>query len=254
MIKLLIADDENAARFGLKSLVESFDLEISVVGLAEDGLQALALAKKLLPEIFLIDINMPGLSGLDLIESLKAILPDSQMIIISGYGEFGYAQRAVELNVFRYLLKPVNHAELLHALTRAVEEHHSRLWELNQLGNGEIHISSTVELATQALRYIDTNYRDAEITLSSVSALLNVSNSHLSRMLKQQTGKSFPNYLTDLRMEQATRLLRDKNARMVYEVAGMVGYASQHYFCRVFKEYTGMSPSEYRETMRVKER
>jgi len=250
MIKLLIAEDEETERTGLKNLVESFGLGLHICAVAEDGQQALDLAKEFLPEILLVDINMPRLSGLEFIERLRSILPDSKVIIISGYGEFSYAQRAVELHVFRYLLKPVSHAELFNTLNRAMEAYTSRLWELNQIGSELTDAGASAQLPSRILHHIDTHYADETMDLQSLAVLFSVSKSSLSRMIRQYTGKSFPTYLTDLRMKQAEHLLSDSRGRMVYEVAGMVGYSSQHYFCKVFKEYTGFSPSEYRERTR----
>ncbi|MDA8425953.1 MAG: response regulator [Treponema sp.] len=108
MWKLLIADDEPKIRRGIRSLVERIAPDLEIIAEAEDGEMAYAKALELEPDILLIDIRMPFLNGLDLIERLNGALPDRLIIIISGHDEFDYAQAAVKLHVFDYLLKPLD--------------------------------------------------------------------------------------------------------------------------------------------------
>ncbi|MEH7333913.1 response regulator [Neobacillus drentensis] len=122
MLKLLIADDEVIIRRGLKAAVDWEKFSIEVVGEAEDGELALEMAKELKPDLLFLDICMPFLNGLDLIKQLETILPDSLFILITGHDEFSYAQQAVRLRVFDYLLKPVNVKELENVIERAAKE------------------------------------------------------------------------------------------------------------------------------------
>lgn len=142
MLKLFIADDEVIIRRGLKAAVDWEKYAIQVVGEAEDGELALELAKELKPDLLFLDICMPFLNGIDLIKELQEILPDSLFILITGHDEFSYAQQAVRLGVFDYVLKPVKVEELENVVARAVEElnsktHHQK-WEMQFEGNREI--------------------------------------------------------------------------------------------------------------------
>lgn len=119
MWKVLIADDEPKIRRGLKNLLVWSDFNMEVVGEAEDGEMALVLAQKLQPHILLVDICMPFLNGLQFIEQLRAILPDCIVIVITGYDEFSYAQQAIKLQVFDYLLKPVARDYLQQVIQKA---------------------------------------------------------------------------------------------------------------------------------------
>lgn len=122
MWKALIADDEPKIRRGLRSLLERIDGEITVVAEAEDGQEAFEQAQAQLPDILFLDIRMPFLNGLELIEKLDQVSCDWLVIIISGHDEFDYARRAVSLKVFEYLLKPVDEEELRRTLERAKNE------------------------------------------------------------------------------------------------------------------------------------
>jgi two-component system response regulator YesN len=120
--KALIADDEPKIRRGLRSLLERIDGEITVVAEAEDGQEAFEQAQAQLPDILFLDIRMPFLNGLELIEKLDQTSCDWLVIIITGHDEFDYARRAVSLKVFEYLLKPVDEEELRRTLERAKNE------------------------------------------------------------------------------------------------------------------------------------
>jgi len=129
MLKVLIADDEEAIRKGLKKIITSADIGLNVIGEASDGEIALEMAKKLKPDIMLIDINMPFLNGLDFLNKVNKFIPDAITIIISGYDEFEYARKALQLGVFDYILKPVNRKKLIDTLLRAIDAYNKKMRE-----------------------------------------------------------------------------------------------------------------------------
>lgn len=119
MFKILIADDERKIREGLCKAIDWEALNIKVIGTASDGEEALIIAHDAKPDICLVDICMPAINGLDLIQKLKEENPKLITIIITGHDEFNYAQKAVKLNVFDYILKPVSEKELLKIILKA---------------------------------------------------------------------------------------------------------------------------------------
>jgi two-component system, response regulator YesN len=126
MWKVLIADDEPKIRRGLRTLVSSFGFGLEVIAEAEDGETALRLARELDPDIMLVDVRMPFMSGLEFIEGIKATSPGKIVIIVSGHDEFDYAQSAVRLGVFDYVLKPVDAESFRKVIERAIAELGSR--------------------------------------------------------------------------------------------------------------------------------
>lgn len=120
MYKVLIADDEDIICRGLASMVSQHS-ELQVVALAEDGEIALEKAKDTMPDLMLVDINMPFLNGLEFIEKAREILPDVVVIIITGYDDFEFVQKALQLGAADYLLKPVMEQPFFEVLNRAVE-------------------------------------------------------------------------------------------------------------------------------------
>ena len=245
MIRTVIADDEKVIRNGLKKMLEASDLQLNIAEPAANGKEAIEIIKNFLPKIILIDINMPGMKGLDVIEMVKPYIPDSKIIIISGHDDFQYAQRALQLGAFDYLLKPINKKQLIDVIKKAIEnikkndtDNLEELYEV-KLDNGKA-------IASKAIEYIKENYKDSELNLSSLSKKFHVSESYMTRIIKKKINKSFSTYITELRMEEAMKLLSRREDIMVGQVAEIVGYSSHHYFCRVFKNYTNLSPLEYK--------
>ncbi|SFL45929.1 two-component system, response regulator YesN [Gracilibacillus orientalis] len=142
MWKLFIAEDESIIRRGLKKSLNWESYSINVIGEAEDGEEALNKAIELRPDILFIDINMPFLNGLELMEKLRSILPDAVFIVISGYNEFIYAQKAIKMGTIDYILKPVKKPELEQSIENAVDiltrRSRNRLREKQLEGNKQL--------------------------------------------------------------------------------------------------------------------
>lgn len=116
--KLLIVDDEAIVREGIEHNIEWSDLGFEFVGAYENGTDGAAAVAKLRPAVVITDICMPFGDGLDLTERITAKYPGTKVILLSGYDEFAYAQRAVKLGAYDYILKPITAAELRSLLER----------------------------------------------------------------------------------------------------------------------------------------
>jgi len=390
-LRVLIADDEPKIRKGMKNAVDWAALGMEVAAEAEDGEIALEKALALRPDLLLVDICMPFLSGLDLIGRLRDALPDSLVIVVTGHDEFTYAQQAVRLSVFDYILKPILRDQLQGVLRRAgealaaarrkseylcwaerqlhknmlfIRERFLNEWADGRLLDAEIgeqlsffgldvsvstgmllikvsqaataererqlqliavqniaeellaphgaivfrdgkdHIIAVVSLppapvwhtlaetvaaaaeknlalAVHAIQavvdggysgvpgayrallleiareehwtpivalckgYIDTHYASETLSLHDAASALGVSPAYLSRLMRQELGASFIDYLIRVRIDKATALLQNPLIK-ICDVAKMVGYNSQHYFSTAFKKRMGVSPAEYR--------
>ncbi|SER35303.1 two component transcriptional regulator, AraC family [Gracilibacillus ureilyticus] len=119
--KVLIADDEFIIRDGIRSAVDWAQLDMEVVGEAEDGEEAVELALNKGIDILLIDLNMPILNGIEAMKTIKEKI-ECKMIVISGYDDFRYAQEAIRLQVEDYILKPVNPEKLKEILFEVKKE------------------------------------------------------------------------------------------------------------------------------------
>lgn len=104
------------------------------------------------------------------------------------------------------------------------------------------------QLITKALEYIAAHYTE-NLTLQSVADIVHLSKSYFSHLFKKQTERNFIDYLIELRIREAKRLLTQNDCR-IYDVAGAVGFKDVKYFSKVFKKITGLTPVEYRESMK----
>ncbi len=251
MYKVLIADDEPKIRRGIYESIPWEEYDLTVVGTAKDGAEALEIAMDESPDICLIDINMPVVSGLELIKSIKEENPEAITIIITGFDLFDYAQQALKLKAFDYLLKPINEEELKNTIFKAIAEL-NRINEINKkleaahLLYGDDNDPGYMPLVRSAKNYLDTHFKDPDLSLQEIADMLEVSTGYLSRIFKQYTGLSFTDYLKKIRITESIKLMNSSSLK-IYEVAQQVGYSSQHYFCYAFKKVLGISPSEYRQ-------
>nr|WP_154959803.1 response regulator [Paenibacillus xylanexedens] len=118
MYRVLLVDDEEDVREGLVVEVDWEELDLRIVGLAENGREALEMAERIEPDIVITDISMPFMDGLELARRLRERNPLVKVVILTGYDEFDYARQAVSLSVDEYLLKPFSAGHLTELLTR----------------------------------------------------------------------------------------------------------------------------------------
>lgn len=122
MLKIFLAEDEIVMREGIRNNIAWQEEGFEFVGEASDGELAYPMIQKLKPDILITDIRMPFMDGLELSRIVKQELPDTSILILSGYGEFDYAKEAISIGVEDYLLKPVTSAQLLEAIRRIAEK------------------------------------------------------------------------------------------------------------------------------------
>jgi len=242
MAKILIADDESLIRSNIKTLLDPFHSSVSAIYEAEDGVEALFKIKEHRPEIVLFDINMPFLNGLDAIKKIRQQDKSIIIVIISGYNKFEYAKEAIANQVYAYLLKPINESEFNETIQSAID-----------CLQGFCVVPSESERKRdaehQVVQYIIDHLQDTELNVNAVCSHFHLSCSSFARLIKKQTGSTFTDYLTKLRMERAIHLLEHHDELNIKEISARSGYKNQHYFSRAFKNFTGLSPKKYKESI-----
>ncbi len=144
------------------------------------------------------------------------------------------------------LLKLIEKSESAEELNSLLEDVAVRIAEkVNNFNNKSIKL-----ILRKAIDYIQEHYSE-QVTLNEVAENIYVSTFYISRMFKKELGKSFVDYLNDVRIEKSKELLKDVKYK-TYEVAEIVGISDPHYFSKLFKKYSGMTPSEYRESITLK--
>ncbi len=120
-MKMILADDEPVITRGIQKLVDWNSLGIEIVGAFEDGKKALEGIIRLKPELALLDISMPGMTGIEILKECNAMEVKTKIIFISGFQDFEYAKDAIKYGAVDYLLKPVIEEELLHAVGKCLD-------------------------------------------------------------------------------------------------------------------------------------
>jgi two-component system, response regulator YesN len=235
---LLVIDDARFVRESIVALVERSDLGCEIVGQADDGELGEAMIRSLAPDIIVTDIRMPAKDGLELALLAHNIAPRSKVIVITGYREFEYAQRALKLGVCDLITKPFRDETMEAALRRATAQ------LAMERGDSAVPGGS---LAASMIEYLSSHYAEG-LSLSDLAETYHVSNSHASRLIKEARGVGFSALLTELRVERAKILLADPRIR-IKEIADLVGYPSYDYFYKVFKKAASVSPEQYRASL-----
>ncbi|ASS70235.1 response regulator transcription factor [Bacillus atrophaeus] len=122
MYKVLLADDERIILDGIAGIIEWDSIGTSLIGKAQNGLDAYEFIMRYKPDIVISDIKMPGMNGLELIEKVSSECPSVQFILLSGFGEFEYAKQAMKYGVKHYLVKPCNEQQIISSLKEIIAE------------------------------------------------------------------------------------------------------------------------------------
>ena len=129
MYKVLLVDDEYMITEGLKRLIPFDKWDMEVVATANHADDALDYVREHPVDIVISDVNMPDKTGLEMIQEMKELLPDAYYILLSGYQEFDYVKKAMNLSVVDYLVKPVDKVELGHLLEKIVTQLREKVQE-----------------------------------------------------------------------------------------------------------------------------
>ena len=248
MYRVMLIDDERAVRKLMLNSIDWASLDMEVVGEAESGIEAINVIDDMRPDIAFVDISMPFMDGIEFTELATARYPNLVIIIMTAFDKFEYARKCVSLPVFEYMLKPMVRAEVMETLEKVRKRLDvSKMNAISDISDNTsddmIENDSEQPVIDQIMKYIEDNYRDSRINLTSVAIQFGFSASYLSRKFKQETGRNFHEYLTECRMKKAIELA-GSGAKM-FMVSAEVGIPDPNYFGRCFKKYTGMSFSEY---------
>ena len=242
MYQVLLIDDEPWALYGLKTLIDWEALGYRRAGEAENGLKAMELLKKGNIDVAISDIRMPGMDGIQLMETIQEEKLPVEVVLVSGYSEFEYARKAVRYGAFDYLLKQVSAEELTDVLRRLSDALKGREQGAPDPLKEGAHLS---HMMTEVMRDIDEGF-PRDILLNELAKKYSISSGHLSNLIKKETGSTYTEHITRRRIEKAKELLKD-DSLSILEVAEQVGYGDYFYFTKLFKRQTGLSPSKYRK-------
>lgn len=275
MYKVIIVDDEPIIVEGLQKGIEWEKWNCEIVGTGSSGMEGLELVKKLEPDILISDISMANMDGLAMVAAIKSEHPNVEVCLLTGFRNFEYAQQAIKLGVTRFLLKPSKIDELEEAIDAMIKNLQSKgktgesgldnIWDCQNSDEKYLYNTFIKERLNQhdddskicfndansyiikkAIIYMYNNYVQ-KLSLLDVADHCYISSWHLSKLLNQYTGKGFFEIVNRIRIDKAKELLKGSTAK-IQEISDIVGFQDVTHFSRIFKNYEGISPKDYRNS------
>lgn len=236
-LKVLLVDDEIMIREGFKKLFDWQAHGCEIVGEAADGMEALAKIDSLNPDIVIMDINIPIMNGLKVIEQSRIKHPETAFIVVSGYDDFSYCRKALRLQITDYILKPVNYEEF----GSCIDNLKVSLYRRHE---GVETAKSEGRVIHSMTRFMQENTAE-DITLASLAERFSLNAQYISQLFRNEIGVGFHAYLTNVRVEKAKKLLLTTGLA-ISEISAQCGFSDYRVFTKVFKKSEGITPSQYR--------
>ena len=248
---VVIVDDERFIVNGLTSMINSFSFaNTQVIGYV-DSHEALEYLRHNNVDVIIMDINMPHMSGLELMQSVREMNRDCSIVILTGHRNFEYAQRAIKLKAIEYLIKPIDENELYDILREAFRNVHKiypeEYLKINQvemeiLERGSSAYSKHLE---SLIKYITSNLQ-RDVSLTKLSEISGLHPNYISSLFNKEMGMNYLKYVNGLRIVRALKILKEEPEIPIYNVAFNLGYSNDRQFYRIFKGLIGMTPGQYK--------
>lgn len=226
MKRILLVDDESSSSEIIRYFIEQKKLPLEIVGEASNGREAMIKIQTLKPDLVFMDIEMPVMNGLQVMQEYKKSgQRNIDFVIITAYDVFSYAQQALRLGAKDFLLKPVMYDQFCETMKRVVGYEYFEDPMFNSI-----------------LSYIDENYTQ-DLHCAEIAEKFHISQSTTARLFKKYVHKNCTDYINEVRMQKACAML--KSGTPIKEAAQKTGYNNLNYFYRIFRKKTGMTPKEY---------
>ena len=252
--KVLVAEDELIERMVLCKTLRKHLGELCDIFESKNGREALEIYEREQPQIAILDIEMPGINGLEAARKIRESGRDCAILFLTGFDKFSYAKQAISVRALEYLLKPYNEQELIYAVEEAMqyasrflkkEARKENTTEETPLSRDEGNESVRLSLIREDIRtYIGKNYQN-DISMQSAAQVMGYSEAYFCKLFKQCFHVNFSAYLNEYRIDKAKVMMADPRIN-IKDISIACGYSDSNYFARVFKRITGQTPSDYR--------
>ncbi|MDR1262062.1 MAG: helix-turn-helix domain-containing protein [Oscillospiraceae bacterium] len=249
-MNILVVDDEAVIVEGILRHLRKMELDDLRAQGAYSGREALAAMDFFRPDLLITDIRMPDMDGLELIAKTRRAGLCDRFIILTAYEVFEYARLAVENQALRYLVKPIDWPTLEAPILELAQQRKAEVNADNVLRQysqlfavvEREHLSRALTQVTRIIKASD----GIDVSLTQLAARTELSENYICILFKKELGVTFLQYVYALRVRRAMELLLTEPDKTIEDIARRVGYQSDRQFFRVFREWTGMSPHQFR--------
>ena len=252
--RVLVAEDELIERKVLCKTLQRYLGDLIFLYEAKNGREAVEIFEREAPQVAILDIEMPGLTGLEVARRIRETDKRCGILFLTGFDKFSYAKQAISVRALDYLLKPYNEQELVFAVEDAIRQVTARqlLHRPAEEAAAPAPQEEDADIRTSLIRaqvqaFIEAHYRE-DISMQDAAAALRYSDAYFCKLFKQCFKVNFSAYLNEYRVEKARQLIADPRISLK-DISTACGYSDSNYFTRVFKRLTGQTPSEYRWTL-----
>lgn len=247
MSVVLIVEDEMLEQEFLRSVVLEELSPQDTLLTCESGVDAVKLAKQHRPNIIIMDVMIPELDGLSAIEDIRKFLPNACISVLSACSDFSYAQKAIRLRIFEYLLKPVKPTVFKQTFRKMLESAAECpvLVEDNLEEKNAEPKEYRQHFIEESVKYIKEHFRE-KLTLEMVASKAFMNPKYFSHVFKNDMGIAFTEYIINLKIQYSCRLL-ETTSYPAYRISIECGFSDPSYFNRVFCAKMNMTPNTYRK-------
>lgn len=244
---VLLVDDEELALQGMEQGVAWERLGVTKLYKADGMDSALELLGTYRIDLMICDIEMPGGSGLELIQKVCREYPGMICIFYTCHADFDYCREAMRLGALDYVLKPIPYNELEEILQKGLNQVQKgkKARELECLWD-ELTQQETSESPVEKVKKLIVENLSTELSREELAKQVFMSPDYLTKLFKKETGMSLSDYIIHKRILLARQLLADTDLSMV-EIAQRAGFSYSSYFARIFKKKVGKTPQQYRQ-------
>ena len=248
MYSAIIIDDEPWTIIDIEQTLPMEELGFRITNSFKDPKTALVHIITQKPDLIITDIRMPNMTGIELMQKIREQNISCEIIIISGYGEFEYAKKAIQFGATGYCLKPLNPKEAYETLKLVKERLDKRNQERNDDADNNTTTEVNIDNFEQMVNYIDTHFSET-LTLKSLANKFYLNPNYCCSLFTKFKITTFSQYLTNIRLTEAKKLL-ESSSYSLDEISSLVGFHDYFYFSNVFKKYSNLSPKDYRKNLK----
>lgn len=260
MYRIMLVDDEPSSIDTLRRVIlkRSDDFTIAKESFSADAALALMIFTE--PNVIFTDIKMLGTNGIEFVKKIAQSWPETVVIVVSGYDNFSFVHDAFVYGVEDYLLKPVSSEKFLATLDMLKTKLDNRSTVTNEkksyadafmhYGERSSALWAPKSMVDKIEEYVSDRIME-NISITKICHTFAISQPYLSRIFRKYKNCTFNDFVVSLKLCKAAELLTKRQDLLIGTIATLSGFSDQFYFSRVFKESTGVTPSEFRRNIEV---